>query len=184
MAGFGGETFGRWWRGHEGGALINGISMFVKGFPGSSDGNESTCNSGDPGSIPGLGRSPGQGHGNPLQCSCLGNSMDREVCGLQSIGLQSWTQLRDSHLHFQRRLQRVPWPFPALNTVKRWPSMYQAVGSHKTLNLLPPWSQASQLLELWENKCPLWHFVTAARVDTYSTLPPVTNNSTFCAFYP
>ena len=53
--------------------------MFVKGFPGSSDGNESTGNSGDPSSIPGSGRSPGQGHGNPLQYSCLGNSMDREV---------------------------------------------------------------------------------------------------------
>jgi len=43
------------------------------GFPGSSGGNEATCNMGDLGSIPGLGRSPGGGHGNPLQCSCLDN---------------------------------------------------------------------------------------------------------------
>ena len=41
------------------------------GFPGGSDGNESACNVGDLGSIPGLGRSPGGGHGNPLQYSCL-----------------------------------------------------------------------------------------------------------------
>ena len=41
------------------------------GFPGSSAGKESTCNEGDPGSIPGLGRSPGGGHGNPVQYSCL-----------------------------------------------------------------------------------------------------------------
>ena len=41
------------------------------GFPGGSDSKESTCNAGDPGSIPGLGRSPGEGHGNPLQYSCL-----------------------------------------------------------------------------------------------------------------
>jgi len=38
---------------------------------------ESTCNAGEPGSIPGLGRSPGEGNGNPLQYSCLGNPMDR-----------------------------------------------------------------------------------------------------------
>ena len=48
-----------------------------RGFPGSSDGKESTCNAGDSGSIPGLGRSPGEKHGNPLQYSCLGNPMDR-----------------------------------------------------------------------------------------------------------
>ena len=47
---------------------------FLCGFPG---GKESACNAGDPGSIPGLGRSPGEGHGNPLQYSCLENPMDR-----------------------------------------------------------------------------------------------------------
>ena len=47
------------------------------GFSGGSDGKESTCNAGDLGSIPGLGRSPGGGHGNPLQYSCLENPMDR-----------------------------------------------------------------------------------------------------------
>ena len=46
-------------------------------FPGGSDGKESTCNAGDPGSIPGLGGSPGEGNGNPLQYSCLENPMDR-----------------------------------------------------------------------------------------------------------
>ena len=50
------------------------------GFPVGSDGKESDSNArdiGDVGSIPGSGRSPGEGHGNPLQCSCLQNSMDR-----------------------------------------------------------------------------------------------------------
>ena len=47
------------------------------GFPGGSDGKEPACNSGDPDSIPGLGRSPGKGNGNPLQYSCLENSKDR-----------------------------------------------------------------------------------------------------------
>ena len=47
--------------------------LWRTGFPGSSAGRESTCNEGDLGSIPGLGRSPGGGHGNLLQCSCLEN---------------------------------------------------------------------------------------------------------------
>ena len=47
------------------------------GFSDVSGGKESACNAGDPGSIPGLGRSPGEGNGNPLQYSCLGNPMDR-----------------------------------------------------------------------------------------------------------
>ena len=51
--------------------------LFWVGFPGGSDSNESACNAGDPGSIPGSGRSPGGGHGNPLQYSCLENPMDR-----------------------------------------------------------------------------------------------------------
>ena len=49
------------------------------GFPGGSDGKESACNAGDFDLIPGLGRSPGGRNGNPLQCSCLENPMDRGV---------------------------------------------------------------------------------------------------------
>ena len=45
-------------------------------LPWSSDGKESACNEGDLGSIPGLGKSPGEGNGNPFQHSCLGNPMD------------------------------------------------------------------------------------------------------------
>ena len=47
------------------------------GFPGSSVGKESVCSAGDPGSILGLGRFPGEGNGNPLQYSCLENPMGR-----------------------------------------------------------------------------------------------------------
>ena len=49
----------------------------VMGTPGGSDGKESACNAGDPGSIPGLERSPGEGQGSPLQSSCLENPLDR-----------------------------------------------------------------------------------------------------------
>ena len=51
--------------------------MVIRGFPGGSAGKESTCNAGDLGSVPGLGRSPGEGQGYPLQYSCLENPMDR-----------------------------------------------------------------------------------------------------------
>ena len=49
------------------------LTPIFLGFPGGSDGKESACNVGDLGSIPGLGRSPGEGHGNPLQDSGLEN---------------------------------------------------------------------------------------------------------------
>ena len=52
--------------------LFKFIFLFV-GFPGISEGKESACSVGDLGSIPGLGRSPGREHGNPLQYSCLEN---------------------------------------------------------------------------------------------------------------
>ena len=66
--------------------------------PGSSGGKESACNAGDPGLIPGLGRSPGEGNGDPLWCSCLGNPMDSGSLPdyrLQSMGSQSRTQPSD-----------------------------------------------------------------------------------------
>ena len=61
------------------------------GFPGSSDGKESACNEGDLDSFPGLGRSPGEGKGNPLQYSGLENSKDCIVHGVA----KSWTQPSD-----------------------------------------------------------------------------------------
>ena len=59
--------------------------MFIEGhlkpgFPGGSDDKESAHDAGDLGLIPGSGRSPGEGHSNPLQYSCLENSMDQEAC--------------------------------------------------------------------------------------------------------
>ena len=53
--------------------------LISDGFPSGSDGKESACNARDRGSIPGLGRSPGEGDGNPFQYSCLGNLMYRRA---------------------------------------------------------------------------------------------------------
>ena len=68
------------------------------GFPGDSDGKESACNVGDPGSIPGLGRSPGERSGYSLQYSGLENSMDRGVWQVKVLGFaKSQIPLRDFH---------------------------------------------------------------------------------------
>ena len=58
------------------------------GFPGGSDVKESACSAGDLGLTPGLGISPEEGNGNPLQYSCLENSMDRGAWQAQSMGSQ------------------------------------------------------------------------------------------------
>ena len=62
------------------------------GFPGGSDGKESASNAGDPGLIPGWGGCPGDGNGNPLQYSCLENSMDRGAWWVTVLWVsKSWT---------------------------------------------------------------------------------------------
>ena len=71
------------------------------GFPCGSAGKESTCNAGDLGSILGLGRSPGEGKGHPLQYSGLENSTDCIVHGVT----KSWTRLSDFHFHFPQPLK-------------------------------------------------------------------------------
>ena len=71
------------------------------GLPCGSTGKESSCNVGDLGSIPGLGRSPGEGTGYPLQYSCLENSMDCIVHGVA----KSRTQLSDFHFYFKRKTE-------------------------------------------------------------------------------
>ena len=53
------------------------LLFLIDSFPGGSEDKASACNAGDTGLIPGLGRSPGEGNGNPLQYSCLENPMDR-----------------------------------------------------------------------------------------------------------
>ena len=70
--------------------------MFL-GLPGGSDGKESACNAGDLGSIPGLGRSSGEGKGYPLQYSSLENSMNYIFHGVA----KNQTRLSDFHFHFE-----------------------------------------------------------------------------------
>ena len=72
----------------------------ISGFPGGSDGKASACNVGDLGSIPGLGRSPGEGNSNSLQYSCLEKSMDGGACQATVHGVsKSRTQLSDFNVN-------------------------------------------------------------------------------------
>ena len=71
------------------------------GFPGDREVKASAPSAGDPGSIPGSGRSPGEGNGNPLQYSCLENSMNRGAWwAIVHWVTQSLTRLSDEHFHF------------------------------------------------------------------------------------
>ena len=70
--------------------------LLVLDFPGGSDDQVSAYNAGDPGSIPGSGRSPGEGNGDPLQYSSLENPMDRRAWWAVVHGVaKSWTRLSD-----------------------------------------------------------------------------------------
>ena len=70
--------------------------MYIYAFPGGSEVKASACNDGDLGLIPGSGRSPGEGNGNPLQYSCLENPMDGGAwwATVHRVA-KSWTRLRD-----------------------------------------------------------------------------------------
>ena len=81
---------------------------FSKGFPGGSEVKVSACSAGDLGSIPGSGRSPGEGNGNPLQYSCLENPMEGGawwaiVHGVTELDMTEWV-----HFHFHLSLSPVP----------------------------------------------------------------------------
>ena len=90
-------------------------------FPGGSAGKESAHSGGELGSIPGLGRSSGEGKGYPLQYSDLENSMD---CIVHRVA-KSWTQLSDFHFHFQILMSQNRNEITALVTETRmsynWP---------------------------------------------------------------
>ena len=78
------------------------ILRSVMGFPCGSSGKESLPSARDQGSIPGLGRSPAEGNGNPLQYSCLGNPMDRSL-----LGYSPWGRQRFGHDLATKQQQRA-----------------------------------------------------------------------------
>ena len=100
---------GAWWaavyRAAQSRTQLKWLSMAVLGFPCGSADKESTCNVGDLGSTPGLGRSPGEGKGYPLQYSCLENSMDGGACWATVHGVtKSLTRLSN----FTLKVNKIP----------------------------------------------------------------------------
>ena len=82
-------------------------------FPGGSHSKESACKAGDPGSIPGLGRSPGEGNGNPLQYSCLESPLDTgawraTVHGSQRVG-HNWAELTHWFIFYTPHVTNITW---------------------------------------------------------------------------
>ena len=76
------------------------VIQIYMGFPGGSESKGSACNTEDPGSIPGLGRSSGEGNGNPLQYSCLENSMDKSsLAGYSPQGHKESDMTAHIHTH-------------------------------------------------------------------------------------
>ena len=100
---------------------INMVSRIYEGFPGGSDGKASACNVGDLGLIPGLERSYGEGHGHPLQYSCLENPMDRGV-GQAAVHGVAKSRARLSDWHVPESLLQVIvlsfYPFSFLSLKK------------------------------------------------------------------
>ena len=84
------------------------------GFPGDSDGKESACNVGDLSLIPGSGRCPGEGNGNPLQYSCMENPMD----GGARWATKSWIRLSDFTFTFWLEQLRKKWGLTRVKTLK------------------------------------------------------------------
>ena len=113
---------------------VAGIHRALKGLPCGSDGKESACNAGDQGSIPGSGRSPGEGNGYPLQYSCLENSTDRGVCWPTVLGLsKSQTRLSDS-LHSKKGPGREVVPSPLEVELRRRLTPYPRCPPHPSFH--------------------------------------------------
>ena len=97
-----------------------------RGFPGGSDGKQSACNAGDPGSIPGSGKSPGEGNGNPLQYSCLENPMGRgawraTVHGVSESDKTEWLTCSLSRFWCTELCLRLDWYFVKESTLMSSP---------------------------------------------------------------
>ena len=140
-----------------------GLWRFTKGFPCGSAGKESACNVGDLGSIPGFGRSPEKGNGNPLQYSCLENPMDRgawqaiiHAVAKSRTRLSDFTSLKVTQLICGRaRAKARDYLLPGLNGKHRFVTSAAAAKSHQScptrcdpIDSSPPGSPVPGILQV------------------------------------
>ena len=139
-------------------------------FPDGSDGKASACNAGDLGLIPGLGRSPGEGNGSPLQYSCLENSMDRgawwALWGRKELDMTEWLTLKRGtftlklntfHILFtwlwQSFISKTLQQFRSISSSLKWPKLLFSLWKHAPLwahwdfSLLHNWSPTPEDLD-------------------------------------
>ena len=115
--------------------LFNGWVIFhYRGFPGSSVSEESTCNAEAPGSIPGSGRSPGEGNGKPLQYPCLENPMDRGAWWAAVHGFKELDMTEQLTFHFMDvphlYLFLCRWTFRLLPCKREFNEPWKELPSH------------------------------------------------------
>ena len=111
----------------------------MRGFPYSSIGKESACDAGDLGSIPGSGRSPGEGNVNPLQYSCLENPMDR---GAWRATVHEVTRVRHN-------LANKPPPSPFSLPYTHFPSFFHPSNHHGGSTNKPQDLKYSKMNQIW-----------------------------------
>ena len=142
----------------------------LQGFPGGSEDRASACNAGDQGSIPGLGRSPGEGHGYPLQYSGLENPMDRGAWGATVHGVaKSQTRLSDNGNFMPKPLEET------LNCLAQWlyhfgfPLAVYEDSSFSTSSPAPCYYKflilAIQVCMKWHHSCSVGCLFTFLRVS-------------------
>ena len=119
-------------------------------FPGGSKGKESACNEGDLGSVPGLGRSPGEGNDYLLQYSCLENPMDRGA--LQAIDLVTKSQTRLSRHAFTFQCLYRPTLLESGNNIAK-----RKFITKKQQILIFPLCTVESVYSYLKNKCKNWH---------------------------
>ena len=139
-------------------------------FSGGSEGKESACNAAGLESVPGLGRSPGEGNGNPFQYSCLGNPKDRGAWWATVHGVgKNWTQLSDSHnsslrLEMDRRFNSPVASHCSWNKIET-PAM--TYGPHPR-----PFSpNVVSLLMLQPDLASKWHQPSSSLLGAFALVP-------------
>ena len=106
--------------------------LHILGFPGGWDNEESTCNAGDAGSIPGLGRSPRGGHGNPLQYSCLENHHgQRSLLGYSPWGykesdMTEWLSTHTLHIQLPTHILSIYYSLSIYALGRHWSEVAQS----------------------------------------------------------